>query len=45
MKVVRETEEIESTLSYDIIAKTMRKVILDYSDRIMDKCPNAGLMR
>ena len=44
VKTVRDTEEIESTLSYDIIAKTMRKVILDYSDRIMDKCPNAGLV-
>lgn len=36
---------IDSTdllLSYGIISKTMRKVILDYSDRIMDRCPSAG---
>lgn len=27
---------------YSILTKTMRKVMLDYGERILEKCPNAG---
>jgi len=29
-------------ISYNILAKTMRKVLLDYGDRILEKSPNSG---
>jgi len=38
------TEGIHSKgeISYNLLAKTMRKVLLDYSDRILEKSPNSG---
>ncbi len=33
---------VKGDFSYNVIAKTMRKVILDYEDRLMVKSPNQG---
>lgn len=34
----------EEDISLDLLAKTMRKVILDYGDRILEKSPNKGCL-
>jgi len=38
-----EKSDDSESFSMDVMAKTMRKVILEHADEILQKCPNSGL--
>ncbi|MCQ2544189.1 MAG: PLP-dependent aminotransferase family protein [Lachnospiraceae bacterium] len=42
--VKRILDDTEYTIPYGVISKIMRKVILDYDDRILDRCPASGVL-